>query len=100
MKISSQKGSALVISMMICGVIMIIALYLLEKVVPISTATKNIENSNAAYYQALSAVEETKTHLSPSNPGIDYSSGTLDTNQKYWKTSTVAQGSKIPLSGQ
>ncbi len=100
MNTSSKQGSALMVAMMICGIIMIIALYLFEKVIPISSATKNIENSNAAYYQAVSAIEETKTHLSPSDPGTNYLSGTLDTNPRYWKTSTVAQGPKIPLSGQ
>ena len=70
MSLSSQnkQASALLFSMLIIALLMLMGIYLLERVLPTSRDTKGIELGNAAYYFAEGAEEEALAFMSGSNP--------------------------------
>lgn len=49
-------------------VLTVISLYAMDKIVPVSRATKGIENGNSAYYLAHSGIEATLFALDKNNP--------------------------------
>ncbi len=55
---NNNKASSLIIAIWLSLVMSVMALYLLEYIVPFSNNTKNIEQSVWAYYMADSAIEE------------------------------------------
>ena len=94
----NNQGSALIVTIFITMILMLMAIYLLERIVPIARNVKGIENGNIAYYQAETAVEAALMNKDASNPGTEYSSG-ITIGNKSWKVSTISSGSTIPLSG-
>jgi hypothetical protein len=49
-------------------IIIIIAIYLLDKIVPFSRDIKGVENGNIAYYKANTAINEALLSMSIDNP--------------------------------
>jgi hypothetical protein len=93
-----RKGSALIISMFITTIIIIIALYLLDKIVPYARDIKGIENGNVAYYQATTAVNEAILAMSGSNPGYETGATTVSNGSGY-RLSVTATGKVLPQPG-
>ncbi len=54
----SQKGSALIISLIITVLIALMMVVLLEKIIPSAREIRGIENATIAGYKAESAIEE------------------------------------------
>ena len=52
-------------------IIVVIAVYLLEKIVPFSRDIKGVENGNISYYRANTALNEALLSMSGSNPGYE-----------------------------
>ena len=77
-------------------IISVIAIYLLEKIVPFSRDIKGIENGNVSYYRANTALNEALLTMSGSDPSIQGSSGTMATGNVYQIT---ANGNTLPRSG-
>lgn len=61
----------------VTSIIIIIAIYLLEKIVPFSRDIKGVENGNISYYRANTALNEALLSMSGSDPSIQGSSGTM-----------------------
>lgn len=99
MKRFSSRGSALIITIFITTILMMIGLYLLEKIIPVSRSVKWIENSNVAYYQAQTAVEAALYAKDPSNPGVEFSSGSTSGSTS-WNVTTTSSGTSIPILWQ
>ena len=78
------------------AIISIIAIYLLEKIVPFSRDVKGIENGNVSYYRANTALNEALLTMSGSDPSIGGSSGTMATGNVYQIT---ANGNTLPRAG-
>jgi len=79
---------------------MMIAIYLLDKIVPTSRDVRGIENGNRAYYQATSAVEEALATIASSPTGAEPSTtytGSTATTTGY-KFSVSASGNLIPAA--
>ena len=51
-------------------IIIVIALYLLEKIIPFSGDIKGIENGNISYYRANTGLNEALLTMSGSDPSI------------------------------
>lgn len=79
-------------------IIIIIAIYLLEKIVPFSKDIKGVENGNISYYRANTALNEALLSMSGSDPSIGGSSGALvnGSGNLYGITAT---GTVLPKSG-
>ena len=99
MHLPKNTGSALIVTMFITMILMLVGLYLLEKIVPLSRAVKGVENGNVAYYQANSAAEEALLHISPSSIGTEYASGNVVSNLG-WQVNTFSSGTSIPANGK
>jgi Tfp pilus assembly protein PilX len=54
----TKKALSLVIAISITLIMGLLALYILEYIIPFSRNTKNIEHSVSAYYMADSAIED------------------------------------------
>ncbi len=92
----SKRWSALLIGIFVTTIISVIAIYLLEKIVPFSRDIKGIENGNVSYYRANTALNEALLTMSGSDPSIQGSSGTMATGNVYQIT---ANGNTLPRSG-
>lgn len=97
--ILARKGSALMISMFITVIILIIAIYLLDKIVPYARDIKGIENGNIAYYRATTAVNEALLAMSGSNPGYQTGATTVMNGSGY-VLNVSAMGTKLPKSSE
>jgi hypothetical protein len=98
MKRLSSQGSALIITIFITTILMMIGLYLLEKIIPVSQSVKGIENSNIAYYQAQTAVEAALYEKNPADPGTEFSSGSINVSGlTSWNVTTTSSGNSIPM---
>ncbi|MDP2103935.1 MAG: hypothetical protein Q8K26_03375 [Candidatus Gracilibacteria bacterium] len=97
--ILARKGSALMISMFITVIILLIAIYLLDKIIPYSRDIKGIENGNIAYYRATTAVNEALLSMSSSNPGYETGATTM-TNGSGYVLNVSAKGTKLPKAGE
>lgn len=73
----NNKGSALVLSMMMMVVMIIMAIYLLDKIIPFSKSTKDIENGNIAYYRANTALNKALLNMSGSVPETELNETTV-----------------------
>lgn len=51
-------------------IIIVIAVYLLEKIVPFARDIKGVENGNVSYYRANTALNEALLSMSGSDPSI------------------------------
>lgn len=74
---SQKKASALIVSIFVTVVIIIIAIYLLDKIVPFSRDIKGIENGNIAYYRANTAVNEALLSMSGATPEYETGANTV-----------------------
>lgn len=58
MHLHTNRGSALLISLIVLTLITVMSTVFFEKLFQFSTASNGIENSNVAYYKALGSIEE------------------------------------------
>jgi len=87
--------------MFITIVISVIAIYLLDKIVPFSHDIKGIENGNISYYRANTALDEALLSMSGSTPWYETGSSTsLLSNGSGIVYKVTANGSSLPVPGQ
>lgn len=98
--ILARKGSALLISMFITTIILLIAIYLLDKIIPYSRDIKGVENGNVAYYRATTAINEALLAMSSSDPGYETGATTMTTNGSGYVLNVSAKGTILPKSGE
>lgn len=67
----NQSWSALIIGIFVTMIIIVIAIYLLEKIIPFSRDIKGVENGNISYYRANTALNEALLAMSGSDPGFE-----------------------------
>ena len=79
-------------------IIIIVAIYLLEKIVPFSRDIKGVENGNISYYRANTALNEALFTMSGGDPGFGGSSGSVNNGSGRLYTIT-AQGQTLPMAG-
>lgn len=77
----------------------IIAIYLLEKIVPFAKDIKGVENGNVSYYRANTAVNEALLSMSGNNPGYETGSSSV-TNGSGVSYTVTAMGKTLPKPGQ
>lgn len=97
--ILARRGSALMISMFVTTIILIIAIYLLDKIIPYSRDIKGVENGNVAYYRATTAVNEALLAMSSSNPGYQTGASTVTGGSGY-VLNVSAMGNVLPKPGE
>lgn len=95
----NKSWSALLISIFVTMIIIVIALYLLEKIIPFSGDIKGIENGNISYYRANTGLNEALLTMSGSDPSIAWSNGSLINGSGRVYTIT-ANGMTMPQLGQ
>jgi type II secretory pathway component PulK len=66
---SNREGFAIFLAMLLTVLIVLMGVYLIDKLVPASRDVKGVEHGNVAYYKASSAVELALSELSGANPG-------------------------------
>ena len=86
--------------MIITVLILLIALYLLEKIVPYSRDIKGIENGNIAHYYANTALNEALLSMSGSNPGFESGSTIGSFTSSGYSFQIAASGMLLPPAGQ
>ena len=92
--------SALIISILITVIIIVIAIYLLEKIIPFSRDIKGVENGNVSYYRANTALNEALLSMSGSNPGYETGSvASLYTAGSGMVYTVTASGTVLPQPG-
>ncbi len=96
--ILARKGSALMISMFVTVIILLIAIYLLDKIIPYSRDIKGIENGNIAYYRATTAVNEALLAMSSTTPEYETGANTV-TNGSGYVLNVSAMGKILPKAG-
>lgn len=79
MAISSSRGSALLVSILLMMILSIMMIFLLERIIPSSRTVRGIENSAQASYTARSSTEGILTLLRQDNPAGVTSGATLTT---------------------
>ncbi|EKE26090.1 MAG: hypothetical protein ACD_4C00441G0008 [uncultured bacterium (gcode 4)] len=94
----NKKWSAFIVSIFIVAIVSITAIYLLDKIVPFSQNTKWIENSNKAYYNALSWVEEALSYMSGSNPSFETWANHYGLSSAWYVFQISASWAKLPHS--
>jgi type II secretory pathway pseudopilin PulG len=77
MKVSSSRGSALLVSILLMMILSVMMIFLLERILPYSRTVRGIENSAQASYSARSSTEEILTRLRADNPAGVKSAPTL-----------------------
>lgn len=80
-------------------IIVVIAVYLLEKIVPFSRDIKGVENGNISYYRANTAINEALLSMSRSDPSIEASVNALS-NGSGMTYNITAKGGLLPPLGQ
>jgi xanthosine utilization system XapX-like protein len=58
-------------------IVIIIAIYLFEKIIPFSRNIKGIENGNVSYYRANTALNEALYSMTGANPGFEATNNVL-----------------------
>lgn len=96
--ISSKKWSALLITLFVTIIISIIAIYLLDKIVPFSRDVKWIENGNIAYYNWYTWIEQSLLAMSWADPALEVSSDTHMATVSGYTSQISATWSQIPRS--
>lgn len=77
----------------------VVALYLLERIVPFSRDIKGVENGNVSYYRANTALNEALLSMSGLNPGYETgSSSVMNGSGIVYKVTAMSR--LLPLSGQ
>ncbi|MDD2486863.1 MAG: hypothetical protein PHS92_00630 [Candidatus Gracilibacteria bacterium] len=98
--ISDRKGSALIITLFLTIIISLIAIYLLDKIMPISQSVKGIENSNMAYYNGFTGVEKALFAMTGANPAYESGANTHLTTATGYIFQITASGNVIPRPGE
>lgn len=81
-------------------IIIVVAIYLLEKIVPFARDIKGVENGNVSYYRANTALNEALFSMSGSEPGYETgSSASLYTTGSGIIYSVTATGTVLPRAG-
>lgn len=96
---SDRKGFAIFLAMLLTILIILMGVYLIEKLMPASKDVKGVENGNVAYYKASSATEMALSSLSGSLPGTETGSSLGALSGSGYKLSTVGSGTVIPAPG-
>lgn len=95
----NNKWFSIVIAMWLVIFINLIAIWIIDYIIPFSKSTRNIENSIVAYYQANSAIEDALYYLKENNYdawtqwNIDFSGSIVDN-----KYNIIALWNEIPAS--
>lgn len=110
---NTQRWSALLVTIMITSIVLIVAMVLLEKIVPYSRQIRSMQDSLQAYYTARSEVElwklalrslGTRTNIDPDNRISGSTSLALGVpdleSEKTGAYLIVAQGSELPITLQ
>lgn len=85
--------------MLITVIIIFIAIYLLDKIIPFSRDIKGVENGNIAYYQANTALNEALLSMSGGDPSYETGSSSV-ANGSGMIYKVTATGSVLPKPGQ
>ena len=85
----TKKALSLVIAISITLIMGLLALYILEYMIPFSKNTKNIENSISAYYQADSGIEDALYSMSGQTLSFE-KNDILFWNKDYWINMTAS----------
>ncbi len=98
LRINIHRWSALIVTLFVTIIICLIAVYLLDKIMPISKNVKWIENSNIAYYNASSWIEEALLFMSWDNPWVETWTFIWNTYWNWIGYSVIASWTTIPLA--
>lgn len=80
-------------------IIIIIAIYLFEKIVPFSRDIKGVENGNISYYRANTALNEALLAMSGSNPSLEPSNSVV-INGSGMTYAVMANSTILPQAGK
>lgn len=73
----NTSWSALLIGIFVTMIVIIIAIYLLDKIIPFSKDIKWVESGNISYYRANTALNEALLSMSVSDPAIEAATGSI-----------------------
>lgn len=96
---SDRKGFAIFLAMLLTILIVLMGVYLIDKLMPAAKDVKGVENGNSAYYKASTAVELALSSLSGSNPGTETGSSAGALTSSGFKLTTVGSGTVVPKPG-
>lgn len=96
---SNREGFAIFLAMLLTVLIVLMGVYLIDKLVPASKDVKGVEHGNVAYYKAASAVELALSELSGNNPGTQTGSSAGNLSGSGYSLSTVGSGTVVPRPG-
>lgn len=81
-------------------IVLVIALYLLGKIVPFAYDIKGVENGNISYYRANTALNEALLSMSGNDPAYETASApSLYTNGSGIIYTVTAKGTTLPRPG-
>ena len=92
----NKKALSLVIAISIILVMSLLALYILEYMIPFSKNTKNIEQSVAAYYQADSGIEDALLSMKVNSGTLDYEKHKAISWVRDYSISMTSSGQILP----
>lgn len=96
---SNRSGFAIFLAMLLTVLIIMMGVYLVEKLMPASKGAKGVEHGNMAYYKASSATELALASLSGSAPGTETGSTVGSLSGSGYRLTTVGSGTVIPAPG-
>ena len=96
----NHAWSALIITIFVTMILIIVAIYLLEKIVPFARDIKWVENGNISYYRANTALNAALLSMSGSDPGLEPALTTPITNGSGMIYRVTANGTTLPQAGQ
>lgn len=96
---SDRRAFAIFLAMLLTILIVLMGVYLIDKLVPASRDVKGVENGNVAYYKASSAIELALLSLSGANPGTETGSTAGNLVSSGYALSTVGSGTVVPKPG-
>lgn len=96
---SNRSGFAIFLAMLLTILIIMMGVYLVEKLMPASKGVKGVEHGNVAYYKASSATELALASLSGSLPGAETGSTVGSLSGSGYRLTTLGSGTVIPAPG-
>lgn len=96
---SDRRAFAIFLAMLLTILIVLMGVYLIDKLMPASRDVKGVENGNVAYYKASSAIELALLSLSGANPGAETGSTAGSLVSSGYSLSTVGSGTVVPRPG-
>lgn len=96
---SARGGFAIFLAIALTILILLIGVYLIDKLLPASKSVKGVEHGNVAYYQAASAVEMALSSLSAENPGTETGGTVGSLSWTGYSFSTLGSGTVVPKPG-